>query len=377
MTSSAPSFSASRSLPSYFPAWATEQLQSKLELQVESESEPQSSVTDDEPLLNEELQGQRLVLFPLQYPDVYAMCQKAIASFWTVAEVDLAHDLKDWRHLSDGEKRFLVTVLSFFAASDGVVNENLVLNFSAEVKVAEVRYFYSTQCMMESIHSEMYSILIQTLLQDDAGALNSALRALHTVPCVAAKAEWALRWTDASKASFGERLVAFACVEGIFFSASFCAIFWLKKRGLMPGLCFSNELISRDEGLHCDFACLLFKRHLKHKPSPDTVRAIVSSAVECELAFVQEALDVALIGMNADLMGQYVKYVADHLLQQLGEPKVYHVPNPFDWMEMISIEGRTNFFERRVGEYARPAGATAPTATDTTALAAFSLDEDF
>ncbi len=324
-------------------------------------------------MLSEDESGSRFVLFPIKYPDVWEFYEKSLASFWTVGEVDLSHDLKDWRALSTDERRFLVNVLSFFAASDGIVNENINGNFIDEIKVPEVRAVYSVQACMETIHSQMYATLIDTFLQGDAPALKAALRALHTIPCIGAKAKWALRWTDRDHASFGERLVAFACVEGIFFSASFCAIFWMKKRGLMPGLCFSNELISRDEGLHCDFACLLANHHLAHKPSREVIAAIVSSAVECEKTFVRESLHVALIGMNADLMVEYVQFVADRLCTQLGVPKLYNQPNPFDWMELISMEGRTNFFERRVGEYAR---ATVAAAKDEDG-SSFALDAEF
>jgi ribonucleoside-diphosphate reductase subunit M2 len=367
--------------PDYFPTLFTEAAKAEdADADADADGDAEED-TSDEPLLSEEEEGQRFVLFPLRYPQVFAMGKKAVASFWTVEEVDLAPDLKDWRALTRDEKEFLVVVLSFFAASDGIVNENLALNFYDEVKNAEARYFYGIQLAVETIHSEMYSTLIDRLLEEDAKKLKHALRALHTIPCVRDKGKWALKWANKGKAAFGKRLVAFACVEGIFFSASFCAIFWMKKRGLMPGLAFSNELISRDEGLHCDFACLLFSM-LKHKPSADTVSAIVQDAVKCELQFVEEALHVGLIGMNAALMGQYVKFVADRLLTQLGVPKVYGVPNPFDWMEMISIEGKTNFFEKRVGEYAKAGvqvatGAEAGAGKDAGAHGAFSLDEDF
>ncbi len=393
-------------LPSYFPDFALHgqstppNSTSPMVGSVTSDTPDTSPPTvlhrsSDEPLLNEEEEGQRFVLFPIRHQDVWAMCKKALSALWTVEEVDLSQDMKDWRTLAEGEKKFLVVVLSFFAASDGVVNENLACNFYKEIQCPEVRYFYGVQIMIETIHSEMYSTLIDKYLEDDAPALKNALRALHTIPCVAAKANWASRWTDPATASFAERLVAFACVEGIFFSASFCAIFWMKKRGLMPGLCFSNELIARDEGLHCDFACMLVRHHLRHPPSAEVITAIVDSAVQCELRFVAEALHISLIGMNADLMGQYVKFVADRLLNALGASKLYHVPNPFDWMEMISVEGRTNFFERRVGEYARAhvgvgsssgsgsgsgsGGGTdmASTTTAGTASDMFSLDEDF
>jgi ribonucleotide reductase beta subunit family protein with ferritin-like domain len=371
----------SSAVPAYFPEWAT----IEVEADAAAADDAAKAAAVSEPLLQEEEFGQRFVLFPIRHPDVWAMCQKAMASLWTVGEVDLAQDMKDWKALTNDERKFIVVVLSFFAASDGVVNDNLARNFSDEVKWPEVRYFYAVQMMIESVHSEMYSTLIDRYLEGDAKALCGALRALHTIPCVRQKADWALQWTNPATATFGERLVAFACVEGIFFSASFCAIFWLKKRGLMPGLCFSNELISRDEGLHCDFACLLASRHLVAPPSSDRIQAIVYSAVQCEHKFVDQALKVALIGMNADLMKQYVQFVADRLLVTLGSSKLYNAPNPFDWMEMISVEGRTNFFERRVGEYSRAhvsgssgsGGGVATASGDHHAAPMFSLDAEF
>lgn len=276
------------------------------------------------------------------------MYKQAMASFWTVEEVDLSHDMDDWASLTEGEQRFLSHVLAFFAASDGIVNENLCERFSSEVQVPEVRCFYGFQVAMENVHSEMYGLLIDAYISDPSEK-HRLLGAIETVPCVRKKAEWALRWISDSR-SFAERLVAFAVVEGVFFSGSFCAIFWMKKRGKMPGLTFSNELISRDEGMHCDFACLLYSM-LEHQLATETVHAIVSDAVACEKEFVTEALPVGLIGINADLMSQYIEFVADRLLLALGHPKLYLATNPFDWMELISLQGKTNFFERRVGEY--------------------------
>ena len=279
------------------------------------------------------------------------MYKKAEASFWTAEEIDLASDLKDWEGLTNNERHFVSHVLAFFAASDGIVNENLSGNFATEVQSAEARCFYGFQIAVENIHSETYSLLIDTYVKDQTEKMH-LLNAIETVPCVQKKAKWALQWCDSNNASFAERMIAFAAVEGIFFSGSFCAIFWLKKRGLMPGLCFSNELISRDEGLHCDFACLLYSKLVNQLPE-SRIREIIASAVEIEQEFISDALPVELIGMNSKLMKNYIEFCADRLLQALGCAKVYNVQNPFEWMEMISLQGKTNFFEKRVGEYAK------------------------
>ncbi|HKR05518.1 MAG TPA: ribonucleoside-diphosphate reductase small subunit [Bacteroidia bacterium] len=289
----------------------------------------------------------RFVLLPIKYPAIWEMYKKHEQSFWTAEEIDLHPDLKDWGKINDDERHFIKHVLAFFAASDGIVNENLAVNFMKEVQLPEARCFYGFQIMMENIHSETYSLLIDTYIQDPAEK-DKLLHAIDTIPCVQRKAEWALRWIN--NGSFAERLVAFAAVEGIFFSGSFCSIFWLKKRGLMPGLSFSNELISRDEGLHCDFACLLYGM-LDKKLSQEKIYSIIRDAVECEHEFVTDALPVSLIGMNAKLMCQYIEFVADRLLMSLGYPKIYNSLNPFDFMEMISLQGKTNFFEKRVSEY--------------------------
>lgn len=291
----------------------------------------------------------RFVLFPIQYHDIWQFYKKAEASFWTAEEVDLSKDHKDWHKLSGHEQNFLKHVLAFFAASDGIVNENLAERFAAEVQVPEARCFYGFQIMMENIHSEMYSLLIDTYIKDPTER-SHLFNAIETIPCIKKKAEWALRWISDRNASFGERLVAFAAVEGIFFSGSFASIFWLKKRGLMPGLTFSNELISRDEGMHCDFACLLFK-HLCNPPPREVVTQIITESVGMEQEFLSDALPVSLIGMNCKLMCQYIEFVADRLLVALGCPKYYRVENPFDFMDLISLQGKTNFFEKRVGEY--------------------------
>lgn len=320
-----------------------------------------------EPILEEN--KNRFVLFPIQHDDIWAFYKKAEASFWTAEEIDLSPDLIDWENkLNDDERHFIKHVLAFFAASDGIVNENLAENFLSEVQYTEAKFFYGFQVAIENIHSETYSLLIDTYIKDTADK-NHLFNAIETLDCVKKKADWALRWID--KGSFAERLVAFAAVEGIFFSGSFCSIFWLKKRGLMPGLSFSNELISRDEGLHCDFACLLYNNHLNNKLSKEDVKKIILDAVEIEKEFVTDALPVKLIGMNSDLMQQYIEFVADRLLVELGNEKIFNVSNPFDFMEMISIQGKTNFFEKRVGEYQK-AGVLAGKDNQT-----FSLDEDF
>jgi ribonucleoside-diphosphate reductase beta chain len=321
---------------------------------------------DEEPLLQENTN--RFVLFPIQHSDIWQMYKKAEASFWTAEEIDLAPDLSDWENLNDGERHFISHVLAFFAASDGIVNENLGANFFNEVQFPEAKCFYGFQIMMENIHSETYSLLIDTYIKDPKEK-QRLFHALETVPCVQRKGEWALKWINSE--NFAERLVAFAAVEGIFFSGSFCSIFWLKKRGLMPGLTFSNELISRDEGLHCDFACLLYTQYLKGKLSKERVYEIIRDAVSIEQEFVTDALPVNLIGMNAKMMSEYIEFVADRLLLALGYPKVYNASNPFDFMEMISLQGKTNFFEKRVAEYQK-AGVMSEKDQHK-----FSLEEDF
>jgi ribonucleoside-diphosphate reductase beta chain len=321
-----------------------------------------------EPIL--EPNNNRFVLFPIQHDDIWSFYKRAEASFWTAEEIDLSPDLVDWEtKLTEDEKHFIKHILAFFAASDGIVNENLAENFVAEVQYTEAKFFYGFQIAIENIHSETYSLLIDTYIQDNADK-NHLFNAIDTLDCVKKKADWALRWID--KGSFAERLVAFAAVEGIFFSGSFCSIFWLKKRGLMPGLSFSNELISRDEGLHCDFACLLYNNHLKNKLSKDKVKEIIMDAVTIEKEFVTDAIPVRLIGMNSDLMGQYIEFVADRLLMELGNEKVYNATNPFDFMDMISIEGKTNFFEKRVAEYQKAGVMNGGKESH-----GFSMDEDF
>jgi ribonucleoside-diphosphate reductase beta chain len=319
-----------------------------------------------EPILQEN--PNRFVVFPIQHHDLWEFYKKSEASFWTAEEIDLAADLVDWRsRLNDDERHFVKHVLAFFAASDGIVNENLAENFVKEVQYPEAKFFYGFQIMMENIHSETYSLLIDTYITDPEEKMH-LFRAVDTIPAVAKKAEWALRWIKNS--TFQERLIAFAAVEGIFFSGSFCSIFWLKKRGLMPGLSFSNELISRDEGSHTDFAVHLHNNHVVNKVSEERIKEIILSALEIEKEFIIDALPVKLIGMNSDLMKQYLEFVSDRLLSDLGCAKVFNSTNPFDFMVNIALNGKTNFFEKRVGEYQK---AGVKSGGDT----AFSLDTDF
>lgn len=321
-----------------------------------------------EPLLKED--PNRFVLFPIKHNDIWEFYKKSEASFWTAEEIDLSADGPDWEQkLNDGERHFVSHVLAFFAASDGIVNENLAQNFLSDVQYAEAKCFYGFQIAMENIHSETYSLLIDTYIKNPTEK-DRLLRAIDTIPCVRRKADWALKYID--NGSFAEKLIAFAAVEGIFFSGSFCSIFWLKKRGLMPGLTFSNELISRDEGMHCDFACLLYNDHIINKLPQQSVIDIIKEAVSIEQEFVSDALPVSLIGMNAELMCQYIEFVADRLLISLGIPKQYNVQNPFDFMELISMQGKTNFFEKRVGEYQK-----AGVMNKDKEGQKFALDEDF
>jgi len=299
-----------------------------------------------EPMLVEN--PNRFVLFPIKYHDFWDMYKKHVASFWTAEEIDLEQDQRDWEKLNQNEQHFIKYVLAFFAASDGIVNENLAQKFCTEVQVPEVRCFYGFQIAMENIHSETYSLLIDTYIKDPKEK-SFLFNAIDNIEVIKQKANWALNWINDNDI-FAERLVAFAAIEGIFFSGSFCAIFWLKKRSLMPGLTFSNELISRDEGLHCDFACLLYK-HIVNKLSQDRIYEIIGNAVEIEKKFVTESLPVELIGMNSKLMTQYIEFVADRLIYALGYTKLYNATNPFEWMDMISLQGKTNFFEKKVGDY--------------------------
>ena len=320
-----------------------------------------------EPLLEEN--PNRFVLFPIKHDDIWQFYKKSEASFWTAEEIDLNQDLADWENkLNDDEKHFIKHVLAFFAASDGIVNENLAENMVNEVQYTEAKFFYGFQIMMENIHSETYSLLIDTYIKDTKEK-DYLFTAIEHMDCVKKKAEWALRWID--EGSFAERLIAFAAVEGIFFSGSFCSIYWLKKRGLMPGLTFSNELISRDEGMHCDFACLLYNQHIQNKLPKETIHKLITVAVEIEKEFVTDALPVKLIGMNAEMMCQYIEFCADRLLVQLGNPKAYNAENPFPWMDLISLQGKTNFFEKRVGDYQK-SGVLADQSKQV-----FTLNEDF
>ena len=328
-----------------------------------------SNNLQEEPILKEN--KDRFVLFPIRQHEIWKFYKQAEASFWTAEEIDLSQDGKDWDAMNDGERHFIKHVLAFFAASDGIVNENLAEHFVSEVQYTEAKFFYGFQIAIENIHSETYSLLIDTYVKDPKEK-DGLFHAIDTMECVQKKAQWALRWID--KGNFAERLIAFAAVEGIFFSGSFCSIFWLKKRGLMPGLTFSNELISRDEGLHCDFACHLYTQHVVNKLPEQTVIDVIKDAVEIEKEFVTDALPVNLIGMNAELMRQYIEFVADRLLNELIGKKIYGATNPFDFMDMISLKGKTNFFEKRVKKK-KKAGVL--NSTDKDSSQKFSLDEDF
>jgi len=300
-----------------------------------------------EPILEEN--KDRFVLFPIVHDDIWKFYKEEEASIWTAEEIDLSQDTIDWEtKLNDDERHFIKHVLAFFAASDGIVNENLAENFLSEVQYTEAKFFYGFQIMMENIHSETYSLLIDTYIKDKAEA-DKLFHAIDNFDAIKKKADWALKWIDSP--SFAERLIAFAAVEGIFFSGSFCSIFWMKKRGLLPGLTFSNELISRDEGLHCDFACMLHNDHIVNKVPKERITQIITEALDIEREFIIEALPVRLIGMNSVLMTQYLEFVTDRLLLELKCEKVYNVENPFDFMDMISLQGKTNFFEKRVSEY--------------------------
>ena len=308
----------------------------------------------DEYLLREN--PHRFVLFPIIHQEIWKFYKKALASFWTAEEIDLSTDISDWKNLTDGERWFISHVLAFFSSADGIVNENLAGRFMKEVQLPEARCFYGLQITIENIHSETYSLLIDTYIKDQVEK-KRLFNAIETIPCIKKKADWALKWISGSEC-FAERLVAFACVEGIFFSGAFCSIYWLKKRGLMPGLTFSNELISRDEGLHCDFACLLYSM-LENKLPQKTIDQIIGEAVEYEKEFVTDALPVGLIGMNAKWMSEYIEFCADRLVYALGYEKIYGTKNPFFWMELISLQGKTNFFEKRVAEYQKAGVALA------------------
>lgn len=326
--------------------------------------------TPVEPILKEN--KDRFVIFPIAHHDLWEWYKKCEACFWTAEEIDLHQDLHDWNNkLSEDEKYFIKHILAFFAASDGIVNENLAENFVNEVQYSEAKFFYGFQIMMENIHSETYSLLIDTYVKDEREK-NVLFRAIENFPAIRKKAEWALRWIESP--SFAERLIAFAAVEGIFFSGAFCSIFWLKKRGLMPGLTFSNELISRDEGMHCDFAVHLHNHHLVNKVPKQRIAEIITDALNIEREFITESLPVSLIGMNARLMTQYLEFVTDRLLVELGCEKAYNATNPFDFMDMISLQGKTNFFEKRVSEYQKAGVLNKEKDTDAQKI---SFDADF
>ena len=322
-----------------------------------------------EPLLQDA--DNRYVLLPIRHNNLFKLYKKALASFWTVEEVDLSKDLNDWNKLSSNEQHFVKNVLAFFAGSDGIVLENLGVRFLKEIKTPEASCFYGFQIAMENIHSEMYSLLIDTYIRDNKEK-NHLLRAIDTIPSVSKKAKWAIKWINDKESNFATRVVAFAAVEGIFFSGSFCAIFWLKKRGLMPGLTFSNELISRDEGMHTDFAAEIYSM-IVNKLDSNTIYSIIKEAVEIEKEFIIDSIPCRLIGMNSTLMAQYIEFVADRLLVQLGYNKIWNSKNPFDFMEMISLEGKTNFFEKRVADYSK-ANVSHDNLEEKNA---FSLDDDF
>jgi ribonucleotide reductase beta subunit family protein with ferritin-like domain len=315
----------------------------------------------------------RFVLFPIKYDDIWEMYKKAMASFWTAEEIDLYQDLDDWNNkLNDDERHYIKHILAFFSASDGIVNENLCLRFYNDVQIPEARSFYGFQIAMENIHAETYGLLIDTYIKDPKEK-DYLFNAIDNIPCIKKKADWAMKWIYGQD-DFALRLLAFAAIEGIFFSGSFCSIFWLKKRGLMPGLTFSNELISRDEGLHTDFACLLYT-YIQDKPSKEKVLNLIREAVEFEQEFITEALPVSLIGMNSGMMAEYVEFVADRLLGEIGMEPIYGSKNPFDWMELISLQGKTNFFEKRVSEYQKAGvmNSVGSTGNDFN----FSMDSDF
>ena len=293
----------------------------------------------------------RFVLFPIKYDNIYQLYKKAEGSFWTVSEIDLAKDLNDWEKLNENEQYFIKNIIGFFAGSDGIIMENLATRFLKEIQIPEARAFYSYQIFNESIHSETYSLLIDTYIKD-ANEKEQIFNSIQNIPCVAKKAAWAYKWIENKEVSFATRLLGFAIVEGVFFSGSFCAIYWIKKRGLMPGLTFSNELISKDEGMHCEFACLLYSM-IKNKLDKKLVKQIFMEAVEIEKEFITHSIPCEMIGMNAGLMKQYIEFVSDRLLLQLGYEKIWNSENPFDFMELISLRPKANFFELRVGEYAK------------------------
>ena len=326
-------------------------------------------------MLSENKQIKRYTLFPIKHHDVFDMYKKSVAAFWTVEEIDMTKDIDDWEKLTLNEQDFVSKVLAFFAGSDGIVIENLVVNFIQEIDIPEVTSFYTFQAAVESIHSEMYSLLIESLVKNEDDK-NKLFDAVNQFPAIKKKAEWAIKWIQDDSANFSTRLVAFACVEGIFFSGAFCAIFWLKKRGLMPGLSLSNQFISRDEALHTEFAILIYRK-FADKLDENTIKQLISEAVDIEKEFITEALPCNLIGMNADSMKEYIEFVADRLINQLGYSKIYNTQNPYTWMESISLEGKTNFFESRVSEYSRANITTDSSSSPLNMKKSFCEDADF
>ena len=324
-------------------------------------------VSSTEPILKPN--NNRFVLYPIKHYEIWKMYKKALASFWVPEELDFIHDIDDWNNLKDDEKQFLSLILAFFAASDGIVNENLASNFTTEVQYPEARCFYGLQIAMENIHSETYSLIIETYIKDNKTKTH-LFNAIDTIPSIRQKAKWALKWCNQESNSFPERCIAFAAVEGIFFSGSFCAIFWIKQQGKLHGLAHANEFISRDEGLHCDFACLIYNQ-LVNKLTYQTISKIVTSAVEIESSFVKEAPPKNLLGMNANMMQEYIEFCADRMMVALNLKKIYHTSNPFPWMTMISLQGKSNFFEKKVSEYALSKVSTKNEGNK------FSLDSDF
>lgn len=325
--------------------------------------------------MSENKQIKRYTLFPIKHHDVFDMYKKSVAAFWTVEEIDMTKDIDDWEKLTLNEQDFVSKVLAFFAGSDGIVIENLVVNFIQEIDIPEVTSFYTFQAAVESIHSEMYSLLIESLVKNEDDK-NKLFDAVNQFPAIKKKAEWAIKWIQDDSANFSTRLVAFACVEGIFFSGAFCAIFWLKKRGLMPGLSLSNQFISRDEALHTEFAILIYRK-FADKLDENTIKQLISEAVDIEKEFITEALPCNLIGMNADSMKEYIEFVADRLINQLGYSKIYNTQNPYTWMESISLEGKTNFFESRVSEYSRANITTDSSSSPLNMKKSFCEDADF
>jgi ribonucleotide reductase beta subunit family protein with ferritin-like domain len=334
-----------------------------------SASNVSNSEYKKELLLSED--EKRYNIFPIRYDDIWKKYKEAESNFWTTEEIDLTRDMKDWNNLKKNEKYFIEMTLAFFAGSDGIVNENLVDRFLSEIKILEAKFFYGFQVSMENIHSETYSLLIDTYIKDKTRK-DQLFNAIETIPSIKKKADWCFKWINDKRSDFSKRLIAFAVVEGIFFSGSFCSIFWLKKRGLMPGLCFSNELISRDEGLHTEFAVLMFQ-YIENKPSKQTIKDIVLEAVEIEKEFTSESLPCSLIGMNCKEMSKYIEFVADRLLTMFGVEKHFNTENPFDWMELISVQGKTNFFEKRVGEYSNASNPN----SDSNKNIDFDDDDDF